>query len=97
MHNSKHVSQKSAGLGCNSTDDRAAVAGLFHAVIEQSGTDTNFWSYNRPVSQPWTYPQQTAERVGCPTEPPVDMHDCLKAIEDPFEIKNNSGVACTVR
>ena len=65
-------------------------------MIEESGTDTNFWSYARPASNPWTYPQQTAERVGCPIEPPSEMYTCLQNISDPTVIEENDGVECTV-
>ena len=72
------------------------VAGLFHAAIEESGTDTNFWSYARPASNPWNYTLQVAEKCGCPTEPPADMYACMQAIEDPFFIHENQRVDCTV-
>ena len=73
-----------------------ALSGLFHAAIEESGTDTNFWSYARPASNPWTYPLQVAERVGCPTDPPIDMYTCMQEIDDPFFIRENQRVDCTV-
>ena len=75
---------------------RFSLSGLFHAAIEQSGTDTNFWSYNRPISSPWNYPKQAAEKVGCPTDPPIDMYNCLKTI-DAETLRDNDGVSCTVR
>lgn len=68
--------------------------GLFHAVIQQSGCESNFWSINWPPQQPWTYTQQAAERFGCPVDDNRAMMDCLKTI--PAEdLAGNQSVTCT--
>ena len=56
----------------------------------------NFWSLNYPNSDPADYTRQVAEKVDCDTDDTGNMVECMRDIEDPWEIRNNSGVMCTV-
>ena len=71
--------------------------GLFHRIIGQSGTDMNFWTLNYPDSDPADYTRQVAEKVECPSDDTEEMIKCMRDIEDPWQIYNNSGITCTVR
>ena len=73
-----------------------SISDLFHQVIAESGTEGNFWTFNYPNSDPADYTRQVAEKVECPSDNTEAMIECMRDIEDPWEIRNNSDIVCTV-